>query len=154
LAVLLVGAPCCAEFAQSVSDATKPAVALAVAAAFFHESDANTADAARVGDAILLSYGLAETLKPNLTVNESRWNHSFPSGHSAIAFAAASSLAKVYPHHKWFYYAAAGLIGWSRVELGVHTWGDVAGGAALGIALGNWSMSSSDGLMFGRAFRF
>ena len=51
-------------------------------------------------------------------------------------------------------YAGAAVVGWSTVAIDAHSWVDVLGGAALGIAVGNWSISSGDGLMIGRAFRF
>lgn len=145
------------DFAQSVVDATKPAVAIGIAAAYLggHDQQKGLANAARTTDAVLLSYGIAETLKPNMTVNkDAGFRHSFPSGHTTVAFATASSLAEIYPKQKWLLYAGAGLIGWSTVKIDGHTWADVAGGAVLGTAIGKWSFSSRDGLMVGRVFRF
>ena len=143
-----------ATFAQTVSDATGPAAALGVAAAYFTTGELGKQNASRMADALLLSVGTAELLKPNLTVNDNRWDHSFPSGHTALAFATASSLGKIHPKQKWLYYAGAALVGWSRVETGAHTWTDVLGGAALGTAAGNLSMSSQNGLMLGRIYKF
>ncbi len=155
-AVALPGA-CRADFAQNVVDATKPAVAIGVAAAFLggNSQQQSLANAARTADAVLLSYGIAESLKPNLKVNDQPgYRHSFPSGHTTVAFATASSLADVYPKEKWLFYAGAALVGWSMVETDGHTWADVAGGAVLGTAMGKWSFSSQDGLVVGRVFRF
>lgn len=61
---------------------------------------------------------------------------SFPSGHTAVAFAAVRWIDKRYgapmaPYSPWLY-AAAGLTGLARVEANKHRWRDVAAGAALG----------------------
>lgn len=158
-ALICISAGCapvaaCNSFAQDVSDATAPLVALGIAATFLGSVDDAQSDAARVADAAIIAVGTAELLKPNIRIGHGDELHGFPSGHAAIAFGAASALGEAHPRHKWLYYAGAALIGWSRVETGAHSWGDVLGGAALGITVGKWSMSSSDGLMIGRAYRF
>lgn len=61
---------------------------------------------------------------------------SFPSGHSAAAFVFATVLAHYYPSLFFVSYAFAGLIGCSRVLLGVHYPCDIAAGAVLGISSG------------------
>lgn len=141
-------------FAQGLSDVTGPLVVAGIAATAFGSGDHGKAKAARVADAAIIALGTAELLKPNLQVSDNGHVHSFPSGHTAIAFATATSLADVNPEHKWLYYAGAALIGWSRVETDAHTWGDVLAGAALGFGAGRWSMSSADGLLIGRVYRF
>lgn len=140
-------------FAKSVSDATVPAIAVGILSVFTSENNPKP-NAARVADAAVVSYGFAELLKPNISINDRGFDHSFPSGHTAVAFATASSLADVNPKQKWLYYGSAALIGWSRVETDSHTWKDVLGGAVLGVAVGKWSVSSSDGLLIGRAYKF
>ena len=57
---------------------------------------------------------------------------SFPSGHATTAFAAAVALGLLVPAARWWALALAALISWSRVELGVHYWSDVVGGALIG----------------------
>lgn len=63
----------------------------------------------------------------------SNWD-SFPSDTSALAFAPAQFL---WQRYGWEYgvpaYAAAGFVGWSRVDAKKHNWGDVA--ASAGISL-------------------
>jgi hypothetical protein len=64
---------------------------------------------------------------------------SFPSGHATGAFAVASVFASRYRHRMWVPYVAygtAGLIAWSRVELGRHFPSDVIAGALLGHSMG------------------
>jgi membrane-associated phospholipid phosphatase len=63
-------------------------------------------------------------------------SHSFPSGHTATAFATATVIALLHPRLRWPAFALAALVGLSRVYLGVHFLFDVLAGAALGIAVG------------------
>ncbi len=155
LVVAASGSSCIAGgFAKSVGDATAPAVAIGVISAYFGSHEAGKPNAARVADAAVMSFGLARLLKPNLNVSNNGYEHSFPSGHTAVAFATASSLAEINPNKKWIYYGSAALVGWSRVESRAHTWKDVLAGAALGITVGKWSVSSPSGLMLGRVYKF
>jgi len=61
---------------------------------------------------------------------------SFPSGHSAASFAAATALTTFYPAAAPLAFAVAGLVGASRVHLGHHFPSDVAVGAMIGVGTG------------------
>lgn len=64
----------------------------------------------------------------------SHGNHSFPSGHTAIAFFGSGFIHKRYG---WQYaipaYAAAAFVGYSRIRIKEHWVHDVIGGAAIGL---------------------
>jgi undecaprenyl-diphosphatase len=60
---------------------------------------------------------------------------SFPSGHSASAFAFASGVAATQPVAALPLRALAALVSYSRVHTGVHYPGDVLAGALVGVAL-------------------
>lgn len=59
---------------------------------------------------------------------------SFPSGHSAAAFAFATGVRHEWPRASIPLYALAAVVAYSRVHTGVHYPGDVAFGSAMGIA--------------------
>jgi membrane-associated phospholipid phosphatase len=61
--------------------------------------------------------------------------HSFPSGHTATAFAGATMLAVYLPRYRVPLLALACLVGLSRLYNGVHYATDVIAGAALGAAI-------------------
>ena len=62
----------------------------------------------------------------------SRLDPSFPSAHSAVAFIIATTLSHQYGKYRLLWYGIAGLVGLSRIYLGVHYPSDVIMGAALG----------------------
>ena len=80
-------------------------------------------------------------------------NHSFPSGHAAMAFAAARSIDKEFRKDcVWIPiagYAAATAIGVERVLSDRHHWYDVVAGAGLGFGAAELTLWLSDKL-FGR----
>lgn len=61
---------------------------------------------------------------------------SFPSGHSATAFATALAVGLVYPRLRLPLLVLAALVALSRVYLGMHYATDVLVGTALGVAIG------------------
>src|ERR1051326_805686 len=72
-------------------------------------------------------------------INNRKTNSAFPSGHTTVAFAAATVFAMEYKNVKWvpiFSYSAASLIGLSRITENRHWLTDVIAGAALGYYTG------------------
>jgi len=64
------------------------------------------------------------------------YDHSFPSGHAAIAFIAATAFVLVINKKEVIpIYILAILVAVSRIALGVHYWGDVIAGASLGTGI-------------------
>lgn len=63
-------------------------------------------------------------------------DHSFPSGHAASSFAAATALAVFYPRAAPLAFTLATGVAVSRVHLGVHFPSDTAVGGAIGIGIG------------------
>jgi membrane-associated phospholipid phosphatase len=77
--------------------------------------------------------------KPGTDKNGSKVNSSFPSGHTTVAFAAATVFAMEYKNTPWVpivSYGAASLIGLSRITENKHWTTDVLVGATLGYLSG------------------
>lgn len=71
---------------------------------------------------------------PDIDQAASSVGESFPSGHTSLAFATATSISLAYP--KWYVIAPsfiwASTVGYSRMHLGVHYPSDVVAGAIIG----------------------
>ena len=74
--------------------------------------------------------------RDGLVVGVRTTDASFPSGHSASSFAAATTLATFYPKAAPLVFALATGVGLSRVHLGHHFPSDVAAGGLIGVASG------------------
>ena len=96
-----------------------------------------------VAIAVLAADGLAGLLKLAVHEHRPRGTHplvavphsaSFPSGHTATAFAAATVLTALLPRAAPAWFALAAAIAYSRLYVGVHFPLDVAGGTVIGAA--------------------
>jgi undecaprenyl-diphosphatase len=95
--------------------------------------------------AVVLADGLATAVKllvgsnrpgepdPLVTIPHS---HSFPSGHTATSFAAATVLSYCEPRAAPAFYVLAAAIAYSRLYVGAHFPLDVLGGIVIGLATG------------------
>jgi undecaprenyl-diphosphatase len=70
--------------------------------------------------------------------------NSFPSGHATSAFTLAAVFAVAAPAGRWWLYALAGLIAFSRVAVDAHFVSDVVAGGLLGWATGRLAMKVAE----------
>ena len=76
---------------------------------------------------------------------------SFPSGHSATAFAFASGVGHAFPLASIPLHGLAAVVAYSRVHTGVHYPGDVVVGAVAGVAIAQLTTSFLDTHVLGSA---
>jgi membrane-associated phospholipid phosphatase len=99
----------------------------------------DTPGAVQAGASSVLAFGAAQGLKQVFPEQrpDGSGNDSFPSGHTATAFAAAASiLDRRGPEEGIPALALASFVGLARVEADKHHWYDVVAGAALGTGVG------------------
>jgi undecaprenyl-diphosphatase len=91
--------------------------------------------------ALLVEYPLKNLFhrpRPNQLISTTcPTDFSFPSGHAATAFSAATVLTFFDKKRRFFYYTIALLIAYSRLYLGCHYFLDVLGGGILGMVISN-----------------
>ena len=81
-------------------------------------------------------------------------SHGFPSKHASVAFGFATAVALTAGRAHWasLAFAAAALIAWSRVYLGLHFPSDIGAGALVGVASGWLACRHSFRRPFKKAF--
>lgn len=102
------------------------------------DSDKGMHKAWKCGQALVVSYAATEVIKSVFreTRPDGSDNRSFPSGHAALAFTAASVLDVSQPDTARLAYPCAAYIAYQRVETQKHYWTDVIVGAIIGNAIG------------------
>lgn len=126
------------------------AIGLPVAAAGAAWANSDTVGLKEFAATLVSTVGVSEILKYSIhkTRPDGSDNRSFPSGHTAVAFAAVGFIDRRWgdsqTYRPWLYGAAA-LTGLARVKADKHHWQDVMAGAAIGYASARWLTTARDG---------
>lgn len=102
-------------------------------------AEGDTQGALQAGGSVVAGFGAAQGLKQLFPEQrpDGSGNDSFPSGHTATAFAAATSILERRGAGEGIpALALASLVGLARVEADKHHWYDVLAGAAIGSGAG------------------
>lgn len=98
-------------------------------------------------ESFVATLAVAEVLKRTTGVErpDGSNDQSFPSGHAARAFAAATYVHRRHGFQTaWPLYAIATYVGYTRVQAKRHRWTDVVGAAAVSGAMSWWLVSPDD----------
>lgn len=123
------------HFARALSDGTYPLLGLTLGNYMIGDTFEKETGK-RLMDAIIVAGGgtqlLKEIIDQRRPVPHSVNKRGFPSGHAALAFAAATVVGDRDEGVEVPAYAVAGLIGWSRHKTRQHHWDQIIAGAVLG----------------------
>jgi len=103
--------------------------------------------AIQFSESFVATLAVTEVLKRSTGVErpDGSNDQSFPSGHAARAFAAATYVHRRHGFQTaWPLYAIATYVGYTRVQAKRHRWADVVGAAALSGAMSWWLVSADD----------
>lgn len=134
---------------QSASDAL--ALGLPAIAASIALSDHDSVGLTQLSQTLVTAIGVSEILKHTIssTRPDRSDKQSFPSGHTAVAFAAAAFIDSRWPertqgYRPWLFSAAA-ITGLARVKADKHRWLDVIAGGGIGYLSARWLTGPADG---------
>jgi len=126
--------------AEAITLGTYPAAALVVASHLLSDDSGRRETGRRILDSALMVGLLNEAVQRSIRSPRpapyQAEEHAFPSGHASLAFAVAAALSERESGATVWAYSAAAAVGWSREQLGRHTWAQVLGGALLGTFVG------------------
>jgi len=124
-------------------------IGLGLGLTYFRDGDFKVDHTLRVADSGFCAFLLTEGMKsvihsPGPQASD---GNSFPSTHTATAFAVASMLSHYHPNEAPLWYAGAATIGFSRVVIKAHRPSDVLAGAAIGYGITQLEIHAPRGLL-------